>query len=140
MSRSEAIEKKIAERENMMQLIYQMGIQDDYSREAYDTFLQLQLAEKNVTDYSEQLYGAFALHRQEIDQLISDNSNKWKTSRMPAVDLAILRLSLTEIMYMDSIPVSVSINEAVNLAKRFSTEKSSSFINGILGNIVRNPS
>ena len=55
---------------------------------------------------------------------------------MPAVDLAILRLALTEIHYMENIPVSVSINEAVNMAKKFSTEKSASFINGILGKIV----
>ena len=55
---------------------------------------------------------------------------------MPAVDLAILRLALTEIHYMENIPVSVSINEAVNMAKKFSTEKSASFINGVLGKIV----
>ena len=56
---------------------------------------------------------------------------------MPAVDLSILRLALTEIRYIDTIPVSVSINEAVNLAKKFSTDKSSSFINGVLGNAVK---
>lgn len=126
--------KKIAERENLMQMLYQMNIQNDYSQDAYDSFMQM--TENPVTKYSKELYDAFAAHREEIDKEIGDHSNKWKLDRMPAVDLSILRLALTEIHYIDTIPVSVSINEAVNLAKKFSTEKSSSFINGILGNIV----
>ena len=56
---------------------------------------------------------------------------------MPKADLAILRLALAEIYYIDEIPVSVSINEAVELAKKYGTEKSSKFINGVLGSAVR---
>lgn len=134
MRTKEVRTKKIAERENLMQMLYQMNIQNDYSQDAYDSFMQM--TENPVTKYSKELYDAFAAHREEIDAEISAHSNKWKLDRMPAVDLSILRLALTEIHHIDTIPVSVSINEAVNLAKKFSTEKSSSFINGILGNIV----
>jgi N utilization substance protein B len=136
MKKSEAIAKKIAERENMMQMFYQMKLQEDYSIEAFNSFIQKQMTGTDATGYSKELYEAFSSHREEIDRIINENSIKWKTERMPAVDLSILRLSLTEIKYIDTIPPSVSINEAVNLAKKFSTEKSASFINGILGNIV----
>lgn len=137
MTRADIIEKKIAERENMMQMFYQMGQQNDFSREAYDRFLQLQVSEELVTGYSEQLFTSLSEHLEEVDAMIDKFSLKWKTSRMPAVDLAILRLAMTEILYIDTIPVSVSINEAVNMAKKFSTEKSSGFINGLLGSAVK---
>lgn len=136
--RSADIKKRVEERENMMQMMYQMNVQGDYSREAYDSFLQMQMSEESVSDYTVQVYGAFAANMEEIDRIIGENSNKWKIDRMPVVDLSILRLALTEIRYIESVPVSVSINEAVNLAKKFSTDKSASFINGVLGNIVKN--
>ena len=56
---------------------------------------------------------------------------------MARVDLAIIRLALYEVLYMEDIPISVSINEAVELAKKYGNEKSSSFVNGILGNFIR---
>jgi N utilization substance protein B len=59
---------------------------------------------------------------------------------MARVDLAIIRLALYELLFMDDIPISVSINEAVELAKKYGNEKSSSFINGILGNFIRSES
>lgn len=130
-------ERRIGERENMMQMLYQMNVQGDFSKEAFDGFLQLQMAEEGVSSYTSEIFEAFSQHKEEIDTLISENSIKWKTDRMPVVDLSILRLALTEIDYIDSVPVSVSINEAVNLAKKFSTERSASFINGVLGNIVK---
>jgi len=131
------IEKRVGERENMMQMLYQMNVQGDFSREAFDGFLQLQMSEEGVSSYITEVYEAFSEHKEEIDALISANSIKWKTDRMPVVDLSILRLALAEIDYVDSVPVSVSINEAVNLAKKFSTDRSASFINGVLGNIVK---
>ena len=137
MKNIKVIEKKVAEREHMMQMLYQMNMLDDFSREAFDSFLQMQMADDGITGYSAQLYEAFVQHREVIDAEIEKNSIRWKTQRMPAVDLSILRLALTEIRYIDTIPVSVSINEAVNLAKKFSTDRSSSFINGVLGNAVK---
>jgi N utilization substance protein B len=64
------------------------------------------------------------------------SAENWKIERIAKVDLAILRLSIGEIMYMD-IPVSVSINEAVELAKKFGTDDSAKFINGVLGKVSR---
>lgn len=136
MNRKEAVNARVAERENLMQMIYQMGITGDFSQEAYDGYINTEISLSKESKYSKELFAELSQHLVDIDKEIGEHSIKWKTDRMPAVDLAILRLALTEIHYMENIPVSVSINEAVNMAKKFSTEKSASFINGILGKIV----
>ena len=76
-------------------------------------------------------------HVEELDAIINENSVGWKVERLPKVSLAILRLALCEILYIPSIPNGVSINEAVELAKKFSSSEDASFINGILGKYVR---
>lgn len=136
MNRKEAVNARVAERENLMQMIYQMGVTGDFSQEAYDRYINTEISLSKESKYSKELFAALSQHLVDIDKEIGEHSIKWKTDRMPAVDLAILRLALTEIHYMENIPVSVSINEAVNMAKKFSTEKSASFINGVLGKIV----
>lgn len=136
MNRKEAVNARVAERENLMQMIYQMGVTGDFSQEAYDGYINNEISLSKESKYSKELFAALSEHLADIDKEIGEHSIKWKTDRMPAVDLAILRLALAEIHYMENIPVSVSINEAVNMAKKFSTEKSASFINGVLGKIV----
>ena len=127
---------RTGERENLMKLIYQMGVQEDFSAEEYEKFTALQ-ADSQITEYFVNGYRAAASNLKEIDELIDRYSVRWKTSRLPKVDLAILRLALAEICYLTDIPVSVTINEAVELAKKYSTEKSSKFINGVLGSAAR---
>ena len=68
----------------------------------------------------------------EIDALIDEKSADWKTKRMNKVDLAILRLAVYEMRWDDDIPVGVAINEAVELAKKFSSDEGPSFVNGVL--------
>ena len=72
----------------------------------------------------------------EIDESINRVATGWKTGRMGKADLSILRLAVYEMKYDDTIPVSVAINEAVELAKKFGSEESSSFVNGILAKLV----
>lgn len=72
----------------------------------------------------------------ELDEIISKNAIGWKIDRLPKVDLCILRIALYEMLYIKNIPVKVSINEAVELAKTFSNEKSAAYINGILGTVA----
>ena len=72
----------------------------------------------------------------EIDESINRVATGWKTGRMGKADLSILRLAVYEMKYDDTIPVSVAINEAVELAKKFGSEESSSFVNGILSKLV----
>ena len=73
----------------------------------------------------------------EIDAMINEHTTGWKTGRMNKVDLTILRLAVYEMKWDEEVPVGVAINEAVELAKRFSGGDSPSFINGVLGKIAR---
>ena len=74
---------------------------------------------------------------EEIDTRISAHSHKWSRERISRVALAVLRLAVYEMLYEDATPVSVAINEAVELAKRYGGEEDASFVNGVLGGIAR---
>ena len=87
-------------------------------------------------EYMEKKYALVKERIPEIDQMLNEASEGWKTSRMSKVDLAILRLGVYEMKYDEEIPVKVAINEAVELAKMFGGEESSQFINGILGKLA----
>lgn len=73
----------------------------------------------------------------QIDKIISDTSVKWSKERLSKVTLTILRISIYEIVYREDVPISVSINEAVELAKKFGTDEETSFINGVLGAVSK---
>ena len=75
-------------------------------------------------------------HITELDEAINEVSSGWKTSRMSKVDLTIIRLAVYEMRYEEDIPVAVSINEAVELAKKYGTDDSASFVNGILAKLA----
>ncbi|MDR1630926.1 MAG: transcription antitermination factor NusB [Oscillospiraceae bacterium] len=76
-------------------------------------------------------------HLEELDAVISQNARGWKLERLSKIALSILRLAIYEIKFCDDIPESVSINEAVELAKTYSTTEDASFINGLLGTVAR---
>jgi N utilization substance protein B len=75
-------------------------------------------------------------HLEEIDKMINEAAEGWKTSRMGKVDLTLIRLAVYEMKYEEDIPVGVAINEAVELAKKYGTDESPSFVNGVLGKIA----
>lgn len=94
--------------------------------------------ENPIPAYTKQLISDYRSHSARINDLIAASSKNWSLDRMPVADRAIMRMALAEILCEDAIPVSVSINEAVELARFFGGEKESpQFTNGILGNIVR---
>ena len=91
-----------------------------------------------LSDYAESIVFGVLEHREEIDERLSSTSENWALDRMPVVDRAILRLAVYEMMYVESVPVPLAINEAVELAKEFGGEDDSSrFVNGVLGRIAR---
>ncbi len=77
------------------------------------------------------------VHREEIDEMIEKTAKGWSIDRMSLVDLTILRLAVWEILYADDVPGSVSIAEAMELTERFSDPEDKSFVNGILGTVLR---
>lgn len=86
--------------------------------------------------YAREIVDGVVDHREEIDELISSYAQGWTIDRMPNVDRAILRLASWEILHNAEVPTAVAINEAVGLAKEYSTEDSSRFVNGVLGRIA----
>jgi len=98
--------------------------------------LESDLDEKHFEFYR-QLYTASVGNIEKIDGIIRSVSKNWDIDRMPAVDRAILRMAVCEMMILSSAPVPVIIDEAIELAKKYSTDKSGKFVNGILDNIAR---
>lgn len=91
-----------------------------------------------VSDYAEMLVEGVVAHQEQIDEELSSTSENWALGRMPLVDKAILRIAVFEMLFVDEVPVSVAINEAVDLAKLYGGEdESSRFVNGVLGRIAR---
>lgn len=88
------------------------------------------------SEFSMSLVRGVVNHQEELDDLVSNYANNWALDRMPLLDRNIIKISLYEMLYEQDIPFSVSINEAVELAKIFGTEDSRRFVNGVLGKIA----
>ena len=91
----------------------------------------------NVIKYGKQLSNLIFQHAVEVDEIIKNRSKNWDFDRITLIDKLILRMALVEMIHMDEIPPKVSIAEGVEIAKQFSTEDSSSFINGILDAVYK---
>jgi transcription antitermination protein NusB len=94
-------------------------------------------AEPPVNEYTVELIRGVAEHQARIDELVATYAQGWSLERMPAVDRNALRLAVFEILYVDSVPDAVAVTEALNLVRDLSTDESPAFVNGVLGNIVR---
>ena len=93
-------------------------------------------AESDEIEFAEMLIGSVDGRKEEIDELIEKASRNWRLARMPVVDRNILRLATGEMLLLPDVPVSVTINEAVELAKCFGDKESRAFVNGILDRIA----
>ena len=130
MNRTEA-------REYMMGIIFQMDAKDEFDINEIATYTK-PIKPVKQRNYGETVYSLMCNKKEDIDEEIRKYSPKWKLERMPKSDVAILRLAILEILYIEDIPDSVSINEAVELAKKFGSDNAPSYINGILGSVSRN--
>ena len=127
-------------RETTMKLLYQIDISGETWVEViqsfYENFEGDVLAEDEKV-YIENCVKGTMESLKAIDEIIQKYSKEWKINRIAKVDLAIMRLAIYEMTQREDIPKAVSINEAIELSKKFGGENSSTFINGILGNIIR---
>lgn len=99
-------------------------------------FEELDQREEKDTAYIQKKYEGIMAHLTEIDAMINEVAQGWKTSRMGKVDLTLIRLATYELKFEEDIPTGVAINEAVELAKAYGTDDSASFVNGILAKLV----
>jgi len=93
--------------------------------------------ETALPEYAVEIVSGVVAHWTEIQEIIQSVSTEWTIDRMPAVDRALLRIAVWEILFNNDVPVSVAIDEAVELATDLSTDDSPSFINGVLGTVAR---
>ena len=129
--------KRSQARELTMQMLFSMEARNDFSPECRDAFLEFYPPE-NQKAYVNAAYNAFVDHMDEVDSLIEANAEHWHKDRIAKVDLAVLRLAIAEMTFMeDPTPEGVAINEAVNVAKKFGSEESGRFVNGVLGKYSR---
>lgn len=124
-------------REGTMQLLFQMEMNEDYSTEALDIYLDNFDFDNLETKYILDSLTSIKENKVVIDNHIESHLEGWDLDRLAKVDLSVLRIAIYEILYRDDIPVEVSINEAVETVKRYSTEDSFKFVNGVLGSFVR---
>jgi N utilization substance protein B len=129
--------KRRSGRELAFRLLFQCDVGDVPLDEVLETAREGSEATEDVWSFASELArGTWASHR-ELDAIIERYAAGWTLDRMPNADRNLLRLALYEILHREEIPQSVSINEAVELAKRYSTAESAKFINGILGSFAR---
>jgi N utilization substance protein B len=119
-------------REVVLQILYEDDLNPDRSPEAADQFLRNRLNDdQDLIDFGRLLLAGVRKHREEIDKLLVERADNWTLERMAVTDRNILRLGAFEILHTET-PERVSINEAVELAKRYGAKQSPHFVNGVL--------
>lgn len=128
-------------RENLYIMLFQTNfheIEDQSDQADYylEDLVDADATKKAKTELKERFQSVVA-HIPEIDKMIEEKSKGWKISRIAKADLTVLRLAIFEMLYDEEVPNGVAINEAVDLSKKYGTDKSYSFVNGILATIEK---
>ena len=133
-------------REDAFKLIFSSSLNKEECSDILDTFFDEQKsadgetfakADKNDREYIRTTLEGVNAHKEEIESKISENLKGWKLERLSRVSVAALKLAVYEMLYSEDVPVSVAINEAVNIAKKYEDEKAGSFVNGVLSAIEK---
>jgi len=122
-------------RELALQALYQMETIGNFSPRGPDLFWNHFESSSRSREFAEQLIAGAVEHRDVIDPLIERAADNWKLDRMPRVDRNILRVATYELLFCPDIPVNVSIDEAIEVGKRYGSEESPTFINGVLDQV-----
>ena len=125
-------------REHIFRMLFRIEFNSDEEMKEQEVFYfeELEEATGKDQDYILNKYRAIVEKKEEIDTLLNAVTEGWKTSRMNRVDLTILRLATYEIKWDKDVPTGVAINEAVELAKKYSSDDGPSFVNGILAKVA----
>ena len=130
--------KRTEQREHIFKMLFgvELNAGGDMPEQLELYFGQLEGAGEKDLDYIREKVQKIASKVEEIDALINEHTTRWKTSRMNKVDLTILRLAVYEMRWDEDVPTGVAIDEAVELAKKYSSEDGPSFVNGVLAKLV----
>jgi len=123
-------------REQALQILYQIGFTKQPSEDVAPLFFSHFSSGKKTDAFTIHLVQGVEAHEEAIDSILRQYAEHWSLERMARIDRAILRIAIFEIIWCDDIPPNVSINEAIELGKKFSTDKSALFINGVLDKVA----
>ena len=129
--------KRREARELVLKSLYCWEISGKKPEEVFSDLVSQMELDSPSRVFSRELFKQVIEHQTEIDELIKKNVQHWDFSRIAVVDKNILRIGICELLYLDDIPVKVSLDEAIELAKKYSSEDSGSFVNGVLDAIAK---
>ena len=131
--------KRKKSREKAMELLFSMELSKNTYEETIETFIEdYEMDLKTIdVDYIKNVVKVVTDNLEDIDSRIVNALVNWKLDRVSKVNLTILRLAVGEMLFVDDVPGSVAINEAVELTKKYSDEKSTSFVNGVLDKVLK---
>ncbi|MBS3905619.1 MAG: transcription antitermination factor NusB [Syntrophaceae bacterium] len=127
--------KRRRSREFALQVLYQLEITKQGALQAIVQLKENFSPEEGEDEFAKRMILGVMERRQEIDRLIEERSENWRLDRMTIIDRNILRIAIFELLYCSEVPPKVTLNEAIDLGKRYGSEESGSFINGILDRI-----
>ena len=125
--------KRHEAREKAIQTLFQIEV----SNLEVDEAIEFALDGMETDPFYEQLVVGTLEHKDEIDELLIENLKNWRLDRLGNVERTILRMATYELLYVETIPDKVTINEAVELTKSFADEEAAKLVNGVLGNIIK---
>ena len=123
-------------RETVFKILFSSQFNDDI-KELKNSLYKIEKLNKNDTEYCDQILNAVASNREKLIEIIDERSKLFPQVRMFPADRSIILIALAEIMFIPDIPSAVSVNEAANIASKYSSEKSASFISGILSEVIK---
>jgi len=125
-------------RELVVQFLYQVDLNKDCDLEkGLESFLEKQKLTVELAEFIKNMVSTLADNKTEVDNIIQQYTDNWVLDRIAVVDRNILRMAVCELLFLKDIPPNVSINEAVDLAKKFSTVDSGRFVNGVLDKVKK---
>jgi N utilization substance protein B len=124
-------------RELALQMLYQYDLSSNPPAQIVDTFEELQKSKPNTREFATKIFQGTIDNLEKIDEMITAQADNWRLSRMAVVDRNIIRMSIYELLNEPDTPKLVIIDEAIEIGKKFGTQKSSQFINGILDGILK---
>ena len=124
-------------REAVLKALYAREISEDPPKIIFQRFIDSFFNKRNNYQYAKDLFFCVVKYQDWVDALIRNHLQNWKFERVALIDRILLRMGISEILYMDDVPPKVSISEMVEIAKVFSTSESSGFVNGILDSVFK---
>ena len=129
--------KRREARESALKFLYQAEFNSENPSLELDSFCERLNTSEEVQDFIQVLIKNFLMHQKEVDELLKNISSNWTQDRMAVIDRNILRLGISELLFDSTTPPKVVINEAIEIAKKFGTDESPDFINGVLDKILK---